>query len=253
METTRHLLKFFFMVAMAFFLFALVWWFVGAVKPTTVTVANTGTSTQKHVNTDWLPPPRKYGGLLGHASGTNNGNAPKEYVGTEYVSNEPYNGWGTSNNNGYTYSKVGYVNYTTPDGGPSSGNINTKNEVIKASDPATQTVTPLEKGLYIRNLSIYQGGHVYTGLLFTGEAKAMMFRDGKFPIVVVDPKGMVVGVSAAIATTNWAVPGWVRFQTRVDYTLPNNLPCTMVFEGALTQVERQTIKPTRVPVPVRCN
>lgn len=79
-----------------------------------------------------------------------------------------------------------------------------------------------------------------------------MFRDGKFPIIIIDGAGRLVGVSAAVAQTAWAVPGWVRFETRINYTLPNKAPCTMIFEEALTQTERVR-QPLRVPLPIRCN
>jgi hypothetical protein len=105
----------------------------------------------------------------------------------------------------------------------------------------------------VRNLSIYDGGHVYTGLSFAGEARSSLFRNGKFPIVVIDRSGRVVGISSALATTDWTVAGWTRFDTKINYTLPVNTPCTMIFEEALTEGERISRQPNRVAIPVMCN
>jgi hypothetical protein len=105
----------------------------------------------------------------------------------------------------------------------------------------------------VRNLSIYEGGHVYTGLSFVGEARASLFREGKFPIVIIDQSGRVVGMSYAVATTNWAIPGWVRFETKINYVLPNKVPCLMIFEEMLTEKERVARKPARLPMSVMCN
>ncbi len=250
METTRYLLRFFLMTAAAFFLIALVWWLVSTFTPIKASTLFGGgrPTASTTVNSDWLPPPRQYGGLLSSST-----TMPKEYVaGSPYVSSAPFNGYGVSDNDKYIYSKVSYINYTTPDGGVSSHNTQNK-EVIKKSNPATQTTTPTQKILYVRNLSLYEGGPVYTGFSFVGEAKSTMFRDGKFPIVVVDSRGSVVGISVAIARDNWTVPGWVKFETKVMYALPSNMPCTMIFEGALTTEEQKTMKPVRIPFAVKCN
>jgi hypothetical protein len=121
------------------------------------------------------------------------------------------------------------------------------------SSGSTTSNEATDRSLSIRNLSIYQGGHVYTGLSFVGEARSTMFRDGKFPVVVIDAAGRLVGISAAVAQTQWAVPGWVRFETKIMYALPNNVPCTMIFEEALTPAEQKLHAPHRVPLGVRCN
>jgi hypothetical protein len=132
------------------------------------------------------------------------------------------------------------------------------NSYVPVAGQQTNTNTAFSGGgnttrsLNIRNLSIYEGGAVYTGLSFIGEARSSMFRDGKFPIVVIDQSGKVIGISAAIAQSTWSVPGWVRFETRITYPLPNKVPCTMIFEENLTQAERSRA-PLRVPLPIRCN
>jgi hypothetical protein len=127
----------------------------------------------------------------------------------------------------------------------------------KASSSVPTALTPNasipNRTLYVRNLSIYEGGHIYTGLSFIGEARSTMFRQGKFPIVMVDAYGKVVGVSTAAAENDWTVPGWVRFNTKIEYVLPKNMPCTMVFEEAQFPDERAKKAPTRVPLATRCN
>jgi hypothetical protein len=205
-----------------------------------------------------LPSPRKYSSLFNKKAGVQN-----EYTNV-YVAPAPFNGYNLSGEQ-YKYSTYNYVTYTSTgtsikEGGDGANNQplvtspSNNNESVSAAIPSQSPTALLNnRVLTVRNLSIYEGGHVYTGLSFIGEAKATMFRDGKFPIVVVNQKGQVIGVSAAIATTNWAVPGWVRFETKIVYPLPSNAPCTMIFEEALTQAERSVRQPLRVPIQVRCN
>ncbi len=175
---------------------------------------------------------------------------PNEYTNV-YVPPPAFNQYGL-NNDQYQFSTYSYVTYTSTGTAVINGSSARQGENSQAPVQSKTTLSS-NRVLSIRNLSIYEGGHVYTGLAFVGEAKASMFRDGKFPIVVVDQAGKVVGVSAAIATTNWTVPGWVRFETKITYPLPVNVPCTMIFEEALTQQERNTRQPLRVPIQERCN
>ena len=99
---------------------------------------------------------------------------------------------------------------------------------------------------------MYEGGHVYTGLTFVGEARNTMFQNGRFSIVVVDnTTNRVVSVSYAVATTDWTVAGWTRFQTKIVGTLPDKVRCTMVFEQAA--VSSQKTQPVRVAIPILCN
>ncbi len=274
MDSIRYLISFFIKVAFAFFVAAIVWWLVSLFSPSlslhSLLANRTGTSTE-----GWLPSPRKYSGLLGQRAPVQNENT------NVYKPGVAFNGYGV-NDDQYTYSTYNYVTYTASgtvttkgEGSVSTTNQqngvssnNTSNTVSVASNPnqgvvgksqtspiPTQAPTALlnNRSLTVRNLSIYEGGHLYTGLSFIGEAKENMFRDGKFPIVVVDAKGKVIGISAAIATTNWTIPGWVRFETKITYALPVNMPCTIVFEEALTQGERATRQPLRVPLQARCN
>jgi hypothetical protein len=253
------------------FFAAFVWWLASLLFPALSfsSVSSSFFNNEKDgVKKDWLPSPKNYAGLLPSQKIQN------EYTNV-YVPSAPYNGWGDTSSSGYTYPTVGYVVYTstgtvvvTPDGtdiSPSyyvasyvpestqyQAQVTTQGQQTTSNKPSPQS-TMSHRSLYIRNLSIYEGGHVYTGLSFIGEARETMFRDGKFPIVVVDGNNKVVGVSTAVATTKWSVPGWVRFETKISYVLPQNVPCIMVFEEAQTDIESRERPPTRVPVPVKCN
>lgn len=261
MEAIRHLLSFFLRIAIAFFLLAFVWGIAGLFFPSLSFKAIMPAVLGKgSTSTDILPSPRQYAGLFSKK------NEPG--VNTNVFTPGPaFNGYDLSNSQ-YSYSTYSYSN--------ASGNVSTTNNTITsttntasqqggvqntiptntqavAQKPATPKNPSLDRNLYIRNLSIYEGGHVYTNLFFVGEARSTMFREGRFPIVLVDQFGKVIGVSAAVAQSNWAVPGWVRFETKIPYSLPNKAPCTMVFEEALTQAERATRQPARVPIRVQCN
>lgn len=239
MESVRDLLVFFLKVSVGIFVLVL----VIILTKTISRGPDQGTTTQassSKLKVDILPSPRKYSGFFTMGSSSRNGTlkSPEFNVFTysgpiAFSSSTSLN----SNNIFYDNSNVGSYNTYVTQQSPSNNSAQNNN------NPRVS---------YIRNLSVYEGGHIYTGISFVGEAKSLMFRDGKFPIVIVDSKGKLVGVSAAIAQTNWAVPGWVRFETKITYTLPNNTPCTMIFEEALTQTEK-TRTPLRVAFPIRCN
>lgn len=259
MDTIKQLIAFFLKVAFAFLLAALVWFLVSLFFPQLsirgAIPSGTGSST------DWLPSPRKYSSLFGKKV------AVPDATTNLFVASLPYNGFNTRNNGQYTYSKYTYVTYTGSDGEILRTTTETPNRdvqlVTRGTDVGTAPTTAVprqsptalttNRSLIVRNLSIYEGGHVYTDLSFVGEAKSTMFRDGKFPIVIVSQSGKVIGVSAAVATSNWTVPGWTRFTTKIYYTLPVNVPCTMVFEEALTDKEKIVRQPLRVPIAVTCN
>ena len=244
MEALRYLLSFFLKVAIAFFVFAFVWWVVSIFFPGLSMKAIFSSTTSTSTPEGWLPSPRKYSNLFSGRAGTPSATT------NVYVPSAAYKGY-TLNTNQYAYTSYNYVTYIHP-----KGLATTTLDGREISDTLPQqppTALLNNRSLTVRNLSIYEGGHVYTGLSFIGEARETMFRDGKFPIVVVDQTGRVIGVSAAVASTDWAVPGWVRFQTKIFYTLPQNVPCTMIFDEALTEGERATRMPLRVSIQVRCN
>lgn len=252
MDTIKHLIMFFLKAAFAFLFGALVWWLVSLFFPQMSFSSFVSKSSGKPITEGWLPSPRKYSGLFRPATTTTN-------IQTFVVPPTPNQYVDTANQN-YSYNKYSYMVYT-PSG---TVFVNPENEVISSagtSTPEEDTTLPAkspnalsgERNLTIRNLSIYEGGHVYTGLSFIGEARSTMFRDGKFPIVIVDQSKKVIGVSAALARSDWTVPGWVRFETKITYPLPVGVPCTMIFEELLTQSERITRQPLRVPLSVKCN
>lgn len=268
MHTIHYLLPRFLKAAFFFFFAAFVWLIISIFYPE-LSIKRILSSTATSSSTeDWLPSPRKYSGLLGQRAATPNANTNVYTPGSPYAPGAPYNpnpaynGYNL-NNSQYSYSTYTYV-YSNDGITNTTTTIRNTNQLVPSGTDvrgAPTTAVPVQsptalttqRNLTVRNLSIYEGGHVYTGLTFVGEAKSTMFRDGKFPIIVVDDKGRIVGVSFALATTNWSVPGWTRFTTKINYALPNAIPCTMVFEEALDEKERITRQPLRIPMQVRCN
>lgn len=246
MESVRHLLTLFLKISFGIFILVLVIWLTSTISRNSGNKGemSTSTNTVSKPRTDILPSPRKYSGFF---TTSGKGVEPVILVTPEpfvFEGEQPFSGNVAGNG-----SSIGNYSTYTYSNAPKAATGNT------TVPPPTNTAvssTDVARSQYIRNLSIYQGGHIYTGLTFVGEARTEFFRDGKFPIVVVDASGKVVGISAALAATTWSVPGWVRFSTKINYTLPNKVPCTMVFEENLTQSER-TRAPVRIPFPIMCN
>ncbi len=241
METIRIIIKYFFKIAVAFFFAALVWAFVALLFPaasfTSLKNSFLGSDGESR---DWLPAPRNYSGVLKSPS--------SGQYGTLYVAGEPYQGWGnvppTTNPS---------ANFITPTvSSNSNSQINVNQQVVRNPNPQSPNNPSPTTNQYVRNMSIYPGSSIRTGLIFVGEARGDLFNEGKFPIITVNARGAVVGVSSAIATTQWAVPGWVRFEARISHPLPEKSPCTMIFEEALRPEERSR-QPIRVPLPISCN
>ena len=242
MDALRYLTSFFLKVALAIILFVFVWWFVKIVTPTTSVSNETATTTKNTIRdlirNDWLPSPRTYSGIFKSTS-----TIAQPIV---YTPGSAYRATTINTVQDTAYQRYAYPNKDGVVIGAS------KETSVHSTTTTNKTAVSSSRKLSIRNLSIYEGGHVYTGLSFVGEARSEFFREGKFPIVVVDQTGRVVGVTVGEAQANWSVPGWVRFQAKVIHTLPSSSPCTMVFEEALTQSERGR-QPLRVPLPIRCN
>jgi hypothetical protein len=256
MDAIKHLIGFFLKIASTFFFVAIIWWLVALIFPgigiKTLLAKNTLNASG---SPDWIPSPRKYSSLFNTKTKEQN-----EYTNL-YIPAAPYSGYSiaaaTGSGNGASYTQYQYVRYSDSDPVVTT---DSQDETLQTATTTTtsnveQAAEPIFslRSLYIRNLSIYEGGHIYTGISFVGEARSNMFREGKFPIIMVDQAGRAVGIAAAIATTDWSVPGWVRFESKIPYTLPNQTPCTMVFEEALTQQERVSRNPLRVSMAVRCN
>lgn len=248
MDIIRYLLLFLFKIAIVLFCAAIVWWLVTTLIPGISLrsfLPSNGTSTEVQ---SWLPAPGSWKGVFGEQ---------KTATGNLYVHGESYDGYSNAYNGNQGGAQVDYVTYTVD--GTQIIRGNNSNEVVFDSQnqiSSNQKVNPdgySQRNLYIRNLSIYEGGHAYTGLSFVGEARNTMFQDGKFPIIIVNNVGQVVSVSKAEATSNWSVPGWTKFQVKINDVLPNKVPCTMVFESAKPTYSYQPNQTVRVAVPVMCN
>lgn len=248
MEILRYLIKFFLSLSVGFFVFAIVWWIASLIVPglsfrtliPTLIGSNDGNGTKR----DILPSPRQFKGLFSNASSTNN-----HY--NVYVHGPAYNGYGNNSVDYYANSNamISYVTYTTT---PNGETVIDYSPISSADGGGTKSVD-VGRSVYIRNLSIHGGYTMKTGLTFIGEARSTMFRNGIFPIVLVDANRRVIGISTARATSDWTVAGWTRFETVLAYQIPKVGPCTLVFEQALTDQEKavKTV-PIRVPINVSC-
>jgi hypothetical protein len=231
METIEYLLSFVIKLAFGLLLAAAVLWLVGLLYPSfKVSTILSGDVFSR----DWLPAPKNYGGLLG--SQTNNGGMN----GKVYTPGPAYNGYANANG-GYTSgSNVDWVIYTATGTQVIKGGQDVRSGVFTGN-----TTAYAEKSLYVRNLSVYEGGMVSYGTTFVGEARDIMFRNGIFTILVIDKGGKVLSTAQAINTGTWAAPGWARFQATISTRLPPNTDCALVFHSA-----NQSVK---VGMFVRCN
>ena len=248
MEVIRSLLGLLFRIAFLLFMAAIVWWLVSTFSPSfslrqILSSVNLGTSASS--SDSWLPAPSLQG--IFHR-----GNIGESFV---YKPGEAYNGYGNAYNNNQGGAQVEFVTYN-----------GTNTEIVRYGNYGTTMFTDnsgqqgggnqsryAQKELFIRNLSIYEGGHTYTGLTFTGEARNTMFQNGVFPVIIADQAGRVVSRSYAQATSNWSTPGWVRFYVKINDVLPNKVYCTMIFEEGRGPYTYNTSLPVRVAIPVLCN
>lgn len=230
MDTIKYLIGFFFKLAFAALFVALIWWLVSLLFPA-LSLSQVKAVFSTEEKRDILPSPRAYSGLIKSVT------APTPTTNL-YVHGKPFDGY-ESYGGTYTYSTstASFVSYNS------------------RSSSSNQTTVAPSRSMYIRNLSIYENGHVYTGLSFVGEARNEMFSNGGFHVIVVDQRGVLVGTSRAVKQDNWSVPGWSRFTTRIDYVLPpGGAPCSMIFEqGRVSQYSGNTAQPVRVGIPVKCN
>ncbi len=258
MDTIRSLLGILLRTAFGLILIFLVWWIVSMFLPEASLRNIFSSSATSTSDGGWLPAPGSLAGLLGKKNNS-------EQNGQVYVSGPAYNGYGNASGNNVSYSQYDYISYTADGtkiihGDNTSASATTNNKTTNS-----QTSPYAQKELYIRNLSIYEGGHVYTGLSFVGEAKNTMFQDGRFTIVIADSTGKVVSTSYADATTAWSAPGWVRFEVKINSVLPNKVRCIMVFQSGAPARQNsnssyssytysnQQATPVRVAIPILCN
>ena len=256
MESIKYLLGFLFKFSFVFFAAAIFWWvavtfFPGYTLKSIFSLNATSTAIDGSVQSEgWLPSPRSSQGLLRKQK------TPNQYDNL-YVPGPAYDGSVNAYNGNQGGAPVDYIIYTSTGSQIIRGNrnsvFNNKQQVIQAQATTSASNGYAQKTLFIRNISIYENGHVYTGLSFVGEARETMFKDGKFPIIIVDQNGRAVSVSYAEATTNWAIPGWVKFKVTIKDVLPNKDRCTMVFESAVRSYSNQQSQPIRVAIPILCN
>lgn len=171
---------------------------------------------------DWLPDPVNFTAL----------NTAKT-ANLSSVTNDPWMSPGTS-----------YVEYT----GTGMRIINGK-APLTATSSITSGFSPV--ALYIRKLSIYTNGSLYTGLTFTGEARNTLFAQGVFPIYIVDSTGRIVAVEQAQALSAQTAPGWTKFVVQLRSVLPVRTPCHMIFRAAPTA--QAGYSGTQVVLPYMCN
>jgi hypothetical protein len=204
MDAIRYLLGYVFKLAIVLFIGAFALWLVNFVYPD---LKVRELLSFKFLSGDWLPAPKQYG-LLGK-------NNQKDQYGSVYVHNNQYPSFMSPND-------VGYVLYTA------TGTQIVRNDgTVFSGNTSAHTA----RSAYVRNLSFYDGGAISYGSTYTGEARESMFRNGTFPIVIVDNQGRVITSTHAINTGSWAAPGWIRFQFAVPVRLPQ-IPCGLVFLSA---------------------
>ena len=230
METLRYLLSKIMILIPLLLIFAGLYWLGVKMFPLLPKDSFSG---------DFLPAPGSWGVSTKPPEPNNTDNL--------YVAGEPYN----ANDN---YRNISYASFDSKGnliymrGGDLFHQTNTKQNSHQVFDTNNGKYS---KGLYLRNLSIYEGGHIYTGLTFTGEAKSAMFYHGIMPITIIDVYGRVVAVEQAIAQQQWSTSGWTRFDVKIKSILPVRIPCNMIFQAA--QGSPDSYNKVFVGVPEMCN
>lgn len=236
MDTIRYLLSLIIKLAFGLFFLAFIIWMIGFLYPQ---FKFSNLISGGVFSRDWLPAPKNYGSLLG-------GRTTTGVNGKVYVPNAPYNGY---DSNAYYASQEGvdFIIYTDSGTkivkakGSATGNATNMN-----SQPTMENNGPYsERSLYVRNLSLYEGGNISYGSTFTGEARGTMFKNGIFPLLIVDRNGKVLASTQAINTGTWAIPGWSRFQATIPTRLPAGTECALIFLSATQSV--------KVGMAVKCN
>lgn len=249
MDSIKYLLHFLFKLVVGIFFAVIVWWLITLFAPqfnpkSLFTLAkNSSIASSTTLGDSWLP-------------------SPKNRIDTtnKVAQTTLFNGYGGDQSNSGQFDYLKYQEAGEEMAKGTAGRPTTADQRrALAVSSATSTITAAQlttvysqKNMFLRNLSIYEGWHVYTGLSFTAEARENMFLNGKFPVVILDPSnGQVVSVAYAEAITNWTVPGWVKFQVKMTGALPSRRPCVMIFEQA--RYKNSKAQPIRVVMPITCN
>ena len=240
MEVIQTLLGFVAKLAFGIALGLLAWWLVALLFP--ALSFNSLIALTSKRGGDWLPPPRNITNLLGSPKIPSVGGVN----GTLYVAGPPYNGYGNVANSPQGTTDARLISYDTNERQTIQTNTPTTAVVVEQYGSNIPTV---QKTSYLRNLSLYDGQSLHTGSTFFGETRNTMFSNGRFPIIILNPNGQVVAVNYAEATTNWAIPGWVRFQVKINSVLPVATPCTIIFQSA-NRIPSQQVK---IVMPIVCN
>mgnify|MGYP000939336188 CR=1 FL=1 len=133
-----------------------------------------------------------------------------------YDTGNPQGMWQQSGQNQYTY-----VRYTT-----NQAQQNTGNQVFDANKAGFS-----QSSAFLRGVTIPVGAYVYRGLIFHGQAREVMFVNGKFSLFVIDSKGNVIGQGEAVTDEDYRVAGWHMFSARIVTIAPPSVTgCGLVFQ-----------------------
>jgi hypothetical protein len=236
MTLIRYIFSFIIRLALGVLVAVVVWWLITALFPA-IRIRNFISFDTKTGDLFPLPPPGSFKGLLAYRRATSSEN--------EFVPLQEFNGYGLAPYQNYAWSKTSFVTYT------SDGVEVVTNPYGNDTNSATTVTEPYaQKELYVRNLSIYQGGLIYNGLAFGGEARETFFQNGRFPVIIADLQGRPIAISYAYMTNTWSPPGWKRFQVQLTGALPDKAGCLMVFESGNRNADGSV---TRTAIPMVCS
>ena len=221
METLEFLLKHVLRIILVLAVAWIMLWFLNLVYPG---FKISELFSTKLFSSDWLPAPKNYGSVF------------KPQTGGVYgqVFQVPAN---------YPPSNVDFIVYTATGTQiiKAAGSQDAQNQVFNGT-----TANYADKARYLRNLSLYDGWNISYGSDYIGEANEIMFRNGSFPIFILDSQNRLIATTQAMNTGTWAAPGWARFKFTIPVRLPSQALCTLVFMSAQnSQIQ--------VRMNVRCN